>query len=448
MKVRKVRSLLLVCAVSMLLGGCTGNSNEIVYVNEEILENADVASFEEQEEESETCLYRKSGGVIEKYVVKNGIAIPAEVTKEEKEEYQLYTLLNGRILVWQDCFAGDTIDQSVWNIKEEEYKEKNTLISLTGEEDNLQIVDGILRILPQYVETDNECKWTTAGVDTQQNKQFFQGRVEVKVRSTNVTGQHSLVRTTGAWQEENNVPTGEIDIYEVWGDSKLAHYSVSSNLRYIDSLGKSIASTINEVRDYNNQLNEEMFHIVAMEWTKKKILVYIDNNLFAIYDIENGDYWRQEEGLETRCNPYHMPQYIDISAIPNLKVAADDEKQMALEIDWIRVYAPNEVKEFQDVVPTKLGIDYVYKVNKANSIPISAMHWSGNAGEEIYLGAIYLPDSVVDRTCIFSVDDESIATIDQAGKLTVLQSGTVSVTVTDVSSGLQATREIILEVEE
>ena len=62
---------------------------------------------------------------------------------------------------------------------------------------------------------------------------------------------------------------------------------------------------------------------------------------------------------------------------------------------------------------------------------------------------MYLPATVVDRTCEFSVDDNSIAEIDtETGVMTAKDSGIVCVTVKDMTTGMTGSRNVKISIKE
>ncbi len=424
-------------AISMLLISCGSKEKE--------QDNIPVTTSNIEEEvnsEESLVYYRKSNETVEKFIIQNGMNYMELATEEEIEKYQLDELVDDRILIWQDCFAENELNQDIWTF-EEGYIRNDEPQYYTVGNSNLKISNGVLTISATNKETDDGIEWTSASIETKGNKQFSAGRLEAKIRFTNTTGQWGAFWTMGAWVGDIWPKAGEIDICELYGDSEADYYRMTTGLHYTDSKGNHARFPGVEAHSYNNQLNDQLYHIFAAEWSDKEIIIYIDDNMIASFDTRSVNYWKQFEQNNTSCNPFLLPQYLKLNLAIDPKVEADIVNPMTMEVDWVRVYSAQGVNDFTQVLQTKLGIDYVYKVADADKITISDLNWSGNIGDEIYLGAVYLPKTVVDRTCKFTVDDESIATIDSStGKMVVKKEGTVTVTVCDISSGVTASRKI------
>lgn len=68
----------------------------------------------------------------------------------------------------------------------------------------------------------------------------------------------------------------------------------------------------------------------------------------------------------------------------------------------------------------------------AESLTISPDSWSGEEGESFIIEVTILPDNTTDKTLLFESDDESVAIVDQEGKVSVLTEGTCIITVSTV----------------
>lgn len=430
-------------AISMLLTSC--GSVEMEQGDDPVITN-NIEEEDDYDYESAQIYYCKNDELVEKYFIHNGRVVTETVSDEEIEKYQLDKLIDNRILIWQDCFTENELNQDIWNF-EEGYIRNDEPQYYTVGNNNLSVSDGILTITAKNNVTEDGIEWTSASIQTKGNKQFSAGRIEARIRFTNTTGQWGAFWTVGAWLGNRWPKAGEIDICEQYGNTEADYYRLTSILHYEDSKGNHAKFPGVEAHSYNNQLNDQLYHIFAVEWVDKEIQIYIDDNMIASFDTSEGTYWKQFEQNNTRCNPFMLPQYLKLNLAIDPKVVPDLENPMMMEVDWVRVYSAQEVNDVMQVVPSKLGIDYAYKVVDADKITISDMNWSGNIGDEIYLGAVYLPKTVVDRTCKFTVDDEAVATIDSnTGKMVVRNEGTVTVTVCDMASGVTASRKIHISI--
>lgn len=442
MKQRNLITLLEIFCIGILISGC-GNAgtekNEDVQL-ETLTETEDVQ--EEALSGKDNIFYQKQGNSVIKYSVKSGIVSQEQLSDNEIQEQQLEDLTTGRILVWQDSFNGNELDTDVWECAEG-HKKDDELQYYTADGNNLVLDDGILRITAKNDNKYPGFNWTSASIRTLGKKQFLKGRLEAKVKFTNTTGQLGRFWTVGAWAGVKWPICGEINIGEQYGNSASDYYKLTSSIHYAASDG-SHKYEAGEAHSYNNQLNDQEYHILAAEWTDDEIKIFVDDDNYVTYDIRDKYYYRPVEKSGAEINPFMLPHYLQMNLAVQSSDQVDNTKPMVMEVDWVRVYAAEDVEQIESLVPSKLGIDYVYNVADASKILISDMEYRGKVGDKIYLGAVYLPNTVVDRSCIFSVDDTSIAEIDQSGALIVKGEGKVVITVTDVNSGVTASRGINL----
>lgn len=433
----------IIIIASILLTACSSKDVEQV----EETEIADTI-VEEDNLKEDQIFYRKRNGIVEKCTIQNGVPVTEEASEEEIQKNQLDELMDDRILIWQDCFSENELNQNIWSFEEGYIRNDEPQYYTVGNE-NLSVANGILTIQAKNEETEDGIEWTSASIETQKSKQFCSGRIEARIRFTNTTGQWGAFWTMGAWVGDRWPKAGEIDICEQYGNTDSDYYRMTTVMHYADSEGNHDRFPGVEAHSYDNQLNDQLYHIFAAEWVDNEIIIYIDDNQIATYDINSRNYWNQFERSNTSCNPFVLPQYLKLNLAIDPKVEPDTEKPMKMEVDWVRVYAAQGIEDFSQVIPTMLGIDYAYNVTDTDRIEISDLNWSGQVGDEIYLGAVYFPRTVVDRTCIFTVDDDSIATIDSStGKMIVKKEGNVTITVCDITSGVFASRRLNIVIQE
>ena len=442
--VRKKIMACVLCMNAVLLTACSASTQPVGDgLKEDVKEEE-----QKQVEDVENTLYKREGSKVYKYSVVNGIVEKEDASKQEISKLQLDKLIDGRILVWQDCFEGNVIKEDVWKYEEGKGLRNGELQTYVKGSDNVELENGALKITAKNKssELDND-KWTSASIQTKGTKQFCTGRIEARIRYSNRTGQWGAFWTVGQWIDNSWPRTGEIDICEQYGDETSDYFKATTTLHYANEWGDPAQTVIYEAHSYDNRLTDKLYHIYAIEWTSDSITTYIDNNEIATFDIDSPIYWKQFEQSNGRCNPFQLPHYLKLNLAVNPNNPPVSSEPMTMEIDWVRVYAGEAVTDVQQVIPDKLGIDYVCNVQNASKIAFSDMEWNGNVGDEIYLGAVYLPETVVDRTCQFSVDNEEIAEIDSnTGTLTVKSEGTVIVTVKDMTTGLTASRGINISI--
>lgn len=402
-----------------------------------------------QNKEIKNILYKRDNQKVYKYSVINGISQEEEASKQDIEKLQLDKLIDGRILVWQDCFEGNMMKNDIWSFEEGREADTELQMYVAGNS-NVELDNGVLKITARNDsdELDNN-KWTSAAINTKGNKQFCHGRIEARIKYSNIIGQIGKFMTIEQWGTSDLPCSGKIDISKQYGDDSSKYFKNYTALHYVDKIGNIIDCGPYEAHSYDNRLTDKLFHIYAIEWTPESITTYIDNNEIATFDISSPMYWKQFDTNESECNPFLLPHFLKLS------LGVDNNEQyytaspMTMEIDWVRVYAAENIIDVEDVIPVKLGIDYACNAGDASRIETSGIDWSGNVGDEIYLGAVYLPATVVDRTCEFSVDDNSIAEIDtETGVMTAKDSGIVCVTVKDMTTGMTGSRNVNISIKE
>lgn len=446
MRRKAYRKLLSVVCAGMLLFGCGNTKSPETVTPENEKQQAETGSDTEDEKrlDEKSVFYRKTGDTIEKYSVCSGIVKQEELSDAEISEQQLDELIDGRILVWQDSFGGSELDLSAWEC-EEGYKRNEELQYYTSDGSNLSLDKGVLRITAKNEKKYEGFDWTSASIKTSGKKQFLKGRLEAKVRFTNTTGQLGMFWTVGAWAGVNWPVCGEVNIGEQTGDSASGYYKLTSTIHYAGPDGTHQYEA-GEAHSYNNQLSDQDYHILAAEWTDDKIAIYVDDDNYVTYNIRDPYYYRPVEKSGAQINPFLLPHYLQLNLAVQPVENISQSDPMVMEVDWVRVYAQEDVSDIQEMIPGKLGIDFLHNVADAAKISRSDMEYVGRVNDKVYLGAVYLPDTVVDRSCIFAVDNTELAQITQSGVLTVQGEGRVVVTATDKTTGITASRAINLRI--
>lgn len=265
-------------------------------------------------------------------------------TSSTKDAYR-----SDRILVWEDDFDGTALDLTKWTpVVREQW---NHLAYTTDREENIYVSNSNLIIKPIREKYNGSSKsWTSGLVRTLHKAEFMYGRIEAKIKMPQCTGAWPAFWTMGANHDDdftdgqpsfagaNNLGViwpdcGEIDIVEMYDDKPIAE----ANIHYGDgngnviTLGAAPSATIPNMDDY---------HIYGMEWTEKKIEVYVDDVVYKTYDNTQD------------C--FKFPHYLMLNYAVRTDVAVLDNTEMA--IDWVRVYAPIENTSVDSLIiePTSL----------------------------------------------------------------------------------------------
>ena len=276
---KKIGCIIIIAGI--LLTACSSKDVEQV----EETEIADTI-VEEDNLKEDQIFYRKRNGIVEKCTIQNGVPVTEEASEEEIQKNQLDVLMDDRILIWQDCFSENELNQNIWSFEEGYIRNDEPQYYTVGNE-NLSVANGILTIQAKNEETEDGIEWTSASIETQKSKQFCSGRIEARIRFTNTTGQWGAFWTMGAWVGDRWPKAGEIDICEQYGNTDSDYYRMTTVMHYADSEGNHDRFPGVEAHSYDNQLNDQLYHIFAAEWVDNEIIIYIDDNQIATYDIKS-----------------------------------------------------------------------------------------------------------------------------------------------------------------
>ncbi len=258
---------------------------------------------------------------------------PKEITPRPADPHS-----DGRILVFEDDFNGDALDRTVWS-HELGYIRNDELQVYTDSPKNVYLENGSLvlkavrepaKAMKRGVMTDFE--WTSGSIRTMGTFAAKYGRWEAKIRVPRAAGSFPAFWTLGAGFDYTskgvNWPyCGEIDIFEHYpgtGDTSThgAIYNPTPHLyRSID-----IARARSKPLDYDE------YHVYALEWTRDRMEFFVDGELVSAADISD------------EMTMFREPHFIlldhAVGAAGGSAEGAPDE--MAMYVDWVRVYAPIE----------------------------------------------------------------------------------------------------------
>lgn len=240
--------------------------------------------------------------------------------------YIIFSNAQNKQLIWEENFNGNEINSDVWNYEfgdgcpdicgwgnneKQIYTNSNHIIS-----------NGILTI---EIKKENE-KYTSTRITTAKKKEFQYGRIEARAKLPVGKGIWPAFWMLGANIKQVGWPKcGEIDILEYVGREPHVAYT---SLHTQDSHGNTIntkKTTISEI--------EEGFHLYAIDWTKDKIVFFIDD--IEVYtfapEIKNENTW-----------PFNQPFYIIVNAAVGGNFGGHEIDTsifpQKFEIDYIKVY--------------------------------------------------------------------------------------------------------------
>ncbi|MEO2267580.1 family 16 glycosylhydrolase [Pseudoalteromonas sp. YIC-656] len=278
------------------------------------------------------------------------------------------------VMVWEDDFNGDSIDEGKWNFEVDcAGGGNNEKQCYTDSAENAFVADGILNIVALPAEEGAAKPYTSARLNTRYKADFKYGRFEMRAK---------LPSGQGSWPAFWMMPTdsvyggwprsGEIDIVE----------SVNLKVPTDDGVESNIYGTLHYGREWpnNDQSGKaytfpqdsnpaDDFHTYAIEWQEGEIRWYVDNYLYAtqrqselLYNANGealalkhrgwySEYYNQVTGeLETHWDetPYDQTFYMILNFAvggdwpenvnqTGIDVAAFENGQ-TFEVDYVRVY--------------------------------------------------------------------------------------------------------------
>ncbi|AGK95416.1 family 16 glycosylhydrolase [Clostridium pasteurianum] len=321
-------------------------------------------------------------------------------------------ILTDRVLVWSDEFNGKTLDTSKWryvfgrrdldNGTPRQYYPLDPSKNVYIENGNLVLKAIKNNPYPNY-------NWSAAFVETNNLFEFQYGRIEARIKYSDVPGSYATLWTLGAnYDRTQKLVDGKSDenIGVPWpksGEMDIAEFnstgSPACNLHYGDN-----ASTHKQIGRTSLGVNGTEWHIYAVEWTPESIKFYVDGVLKRSVNLDDLTY--------NNYNSFKLPYYLMI----NSGVAWDNKpsanvNELTTLVDWVRVYAP-------------VGIS---KIVNANSISLDTNQVNLNVGDTYALCTTFTPDETCDKTLKWTSSDESVAMV-YGGKITALKSGTAVIT--------------------
>ncbi|MEM6510179.1 MAG: family 16 glycosylhydrolase, partial [Pseudomonadota bacterium] len=190
------------------------------------------------------------------------------------------------VMVWEDNFDGDAIDDNKWNFEIDcAGGGNNEKQCYTDSEENAFVADGILNIVALPAEEGAAKPYTSARINTRYKADFKYGRFEVRAK---------LPSGQGSWPAFWMMPTDEV--YGGWPRSGEIDIVESVNLKVPteDGVESNIYGTLHYGKEWPNNDSSgkayafdqgsnpaDDFHTYAIEWQEGEIRWYVDDYLYA-----------------------------------------------------------------------------------------------------------------------------------------------------------------------
>lgn len=250
---------------------------------------------------------------------------------------------NGYQLVWSDEFNTNGLpNQSNWNyetgfVRNEEaqwYQKENAVCK-----DGFLIIEAKKELKSNrdfesyshknYKKNRDSIRITSSCLMTKEKQSWKYGRFEIRAKIPTEMGLWPAFWTLGL--EPNWPANGEIDIMEFYKGKVLANIAWESNQKWKPVWDSESFA----LEHFKNDNWENEFHIWRMDWDKKAIKLYVDNQLLNEVDLN------QTYNGTNKMNPFHQPQYILLNLAVGGVNGGDFSKTkfpVQFVIDYIRVY--------------------------------------------------------------------------------------------------------------
>jgi beta-glucanase (GH16 family) len=208
----------------------------------------------------------------------------------------------------------------------------------TNRIENAYVSDGTLKIVAireNFIDQGRTKQFTSARLNSKYA--FTYGRIDVKAKLPKGLGTwpaiwmlgKNITENGGYWHTQGFgtvgwPASGEIDIMEHWGSREQNHVSSalhtpSSSGDTVNVGGQSIATASTE------------FHVYSLDWNADRMIFSVDGNPHYTYapNDKNASTW-----------PFDADQYLLLNFAIEPSIA-DSFNQGEMEVDYVRVYAPN-----------------------------------------------------------------------------------------------------------
>ena len=260
-----------------------------------------------------------------------------------------------RELVFAEEFNSGGLDRKTWNVIGMDFWVNNEQQAYVDSPDTIQFEDGVvgadggaLVLRPVYrpkVDTrkDRNADFISGRLESQHKAEFTYGRVEARIKMPDAEGVWPAfwMLGNGQWPD-----TGEIDIREYVGEKDWTGVALHGP-------GYSGETPIVNKFFFDPRTDATDWHVYAIEWTKDAILFEVDGRLTYRATrpmIERYGEWRFDTPKFLILNlalggayPYKTNMIEKpYNGLPQSTVDAILAGEIAMYVDWVRVYEPLE----------------------------------------------------------------------------------------------------------
>lgn len=311
------------------------------------------------------------------------VADMADITVDDNDDTDIYTP-DGWSMIWNDEFAGSTLDTSKWSAETGYLLEPDDigtagwgngeLQHYTDSSENISVNNGSLNITMKkepktFTESDDSSKKATAlyssgKLVSKNNFSFKYGRVDIRAKFPTGTGIWPALwmlpndNIYGAW-----ACSGEIDIFE--GRGRIPN-TVFGTLHYgsVWPGNLNTSDAFDMVADGKKGTVFSDWHVYSVVWEEDSIKIYCDGKCY--FKCTN-EMWYSGSNRGNVNAPFDQRFYLIMNlaaggSFDNYNVPESDFTQADMYVDYVRVYQ-RKVSSIADEKPDTLAN---VKTNGAN----------------------------------------------------------------------------------
>lgn len=325
-----------------------------------------------------------NGTVYRVKISDNGVLYVDGVASDEEI---LDDLLPGRLLLWNDEFIGDLLNEEIWDY-ELGYIRNNEKQYYTNDSKNVYVSDSILHIVALRDNPADGYEWSSASIDSQFYANGAEGTASGFQRSTGFSYGYGLIEikarcktpSAGVWpafwsrgasqQSEGWPMCGEIDIGELFYISAESAHRFNPGISWYDwhYLAQKSQHATNDGLSTGTAIYKNVdtnWHYYGMERSEAEMIFYFDRKEFcriSLTTLESSDI------LSAMRQP--MSVKLNLAMGSTGGDIPEDLERAEYDIDYVRYYAPASVTEstdsgtwgFPDYMPTELAPNKIARI--------------------------------------------------------------------------------------
>lgn len=176
-------------------------------------------------------------------------------------------------LMWEESFAGNAIDTSIWRFENQNYWNFGEYQDFTNSIKNASVENGSLNITLQRETDGTKRKFTSASLSTRGKKSFRYGRYEIRAQVPFGKGIHSFIglktnNDSGTFVRECET----IDIINHLGKNP---NNIRSIVRFLDDKGHYLSRGVSFGYKSTEPLQRE-FHTYTLVWEKNQLVFFFE----------------------------------------------------------------------------------------------------------------------------------------------------------------------------